>query len=168
MIVNRISDVVIERGYKPGSIGRIVELHAAYYHHEWGFGLYFEAKVATELSEFLLRYDPERDGIWIATVKDGVEGAIVIDGFHAEDAGAHLRWFIVSDLLRGQGIGRRLLDRAVDFCSAQGYNRTYLWTFEGLHPARHLYEAAGFTLTEQRSGSSWGTEVTEQCFVRKG
>jgi hypothetical protein len=35
-------------GYVPGGIGRVTELHATYYHQEWGFGLFFEAKVATE------------------------------------------------------------------------------------------------------------------------
>ncbi|GAJ20768.1 unnamed protein product, partial [marine sediment metagenome] len=39
------------------------ELHGTYYHDHWGFGLYFEAKVATELSEFLQRYDKSSDGI---------------------------------------------------------------------------------------------------------
>jgi len=30
-------------GYVPGAIGRIVELHAAYYSKHWQFGLFFEA-----------------------------------------------------------------------------------------------------------------------------
>jgi hypothetical protein len=28
-----------------GAIGRVTELHAAYYAREWGFGVFFEAKV---------------------------------------------------------------------------------------------------------------------------
>ena len=166
--MSQTPDVYIERGYKPGCIGRIAQLHAAYYGREWSFGLYFEAKVATELSEFLLRYDETRDGIWLATLDGAVEGAIVIDGVHAPDRGAHLRWFIVSDRLRGQGIGRRLLNRVVEFCTDQGYKQVYLWTFRGLDAARHLYEAAGFILTEARTGNSWGIAVTEQLFVRQG
>jgi len=43
-------------GYIPGAIGRIVELHAIYYHKNWGFGQFFEAKVAGEMSEFIERY----------------------------------------------------------------------------------------------------------------
>ena len=45
------------KGYVPGTIGRIAELHALYYSREWGFGKFFEAKVATELSEFVSRLD---------------------------------------------------------------------------------------------------------------
>lgn len=66
-------------GYIPGSIGRISELHGTYYHEQWGFGLYFEAKVDTELLEFLRRYDKNRDGIWVATINNRVEGSIIIE-----------------------------------------------------------------------------------------
>jgi GNAT superfamily N-acetyltransferase len=157
-------DYTIENNYVPGAIGRICELHGTYYHAHWGFGLYFEAKVATELSDFLIRYNSKNDGLWIATRNGRVEGSVIIDGSHAADAGAHLRWFIVSDLFRGKGIGRDLLGMAVDFCRRKGHRKVYLWTFEGLHAARHLYEEAGFRLITQHRGAQWGAEVNEQCF----
>ena len=78
--------------------------------------------------------------------------------------GAHLRWFIVSEALRGKGAGNRLIETAVDFCRRKRYSRVYLWTFEGLDAARHLYERAGFVLVEQHRGKQWGSEVTEQRF----
>lgn len=159
-----MKDVRIESGYRPGLIGRIAEMHGTYYHAHWGFGLFFEAKVATELATFLGRFDATRDGIWHAAMGDRVEGAVVIDGIHGEDRGAHLRWFIVSDALRGRGAGRRLLSRAVAFSRRAGYEKIYLWTFEGLLPARHLYEDAGFSLVSQNRGDQWGTAVNEQCF----
>jgi hypothetical protein len=40
----------------------------------------------------------------------------------------------------------------------------YLWTFEGLPVARHLYEKFGFKLVEQFDGMQWGTKVIEQKF----
>ncbi|MCB2149375.1 MAG: GNAT family N-acetyltransferase [Deltaproteobacteria bacterium] len=156
--------VTVTRGYIPGAIGRIAELHGTYYATHWGFGLFFEAKVATELSAFLTAYNPDRDALWVATIDGRVEGGIVIDGSHAAESGAHLRWFILSDALRGKGIGRRLIDRAVDFCMGKAYRRIFLWTFEGLDVARHLYESVGFSLTRQQKGSGWGTEVNEQMF----
>ena len=163
-MINVIPEFRIEDGYIPGSIGRISELHGTYYHDHWGFGCYFEAKVATELSEFLQRYDKNSDGVWIATVNGRVEGSVIIDGIHTENEGAHLRWFILSDTLRGKGVGRKLINRAIDFCRNKGYKTIYLWTFEGLDAARHLYEAVGFRLIKQKGGVHWGTEVTEQYF----
>ncbi len=157
-------DIELVRGYVPGAIGRVAELHGTYYHAHWGFGLFFEAKVATELGEFLGRYHNARDGFWVASLDGRVEGSVTIDGLHAEDEGAHLRWFIMSDALRGRGVGKRLITAAIDFCRSTGYGRVYLWTFEGLGAARHLYERAGFRLVEQRRGTQWGTAVDEQRF----
>jgi GNAT superfamily N-acetyltransferase len=162
--MNRVPEIKIESGYVPGSIGRISELHGTYYHEHWGFGVYFEAKVATELSEFLRRYDGNRDGIWISSVNGRGEGSIAIDGIHADKEGAHLRWFILSDGLRGKGVGKKLISGAMDFCRGKSYKKVYLWTFEGLHAARHLYEEAGFKIVKEQRGLQWGTEVNEQYF----
>ena len=155
----------ITRGYVPSAIGRIAELHGVYYHNHWNFDLYFEAKVATELSAFLMRYDEQRDGLWVATVDGQVEGSIVIDGIDAHSEVAHLRWFIVSDSLRGHGVGQRLFDCALNHCREQGFRQVYLWTFEGLDAARKIYESGGFYLAEQRKGQQWGYAVNEQYFV---
>jgi len=159
-----MSNVEIVKGYIPGSIGRVAELHGTYYHDHWDFSVFFEAKVATEISGFLGRYNEKRDGFWTASLKGRVEGSITIDGVHAEKEGAHLRWFIISDILRGRGVGNQLIKEALNFCRNKGYKRVYLWTFEGLHAARYLYEKSGFELVEQHKGIQWGTEVSEQRF----
>ncbi|MEO0533721.1 MAG: GNAT family N-acetyltransferase [Cyanobacteria bacterium P01_A01_bin.123] len=159
-----MSDIKIIEGYIPGSIGRIAELHGAYYHQHWGLGLFFEAKVATGLSTFLNRYDKRRDGLWTASAAGSIGGSIAIDGVDADGKGAHLRYFIVADRLRGKGVGRQLIRTAIDFCRDQRYRRVYLWTFEGLDAARHLYEKMGFVLVEQFRGTQWGNPVNEQRF----
>jgi GNAT superfamily N-acetyltransferase len=159
-----VPDIQVLRGYIPGSIGRVAELHGTYYHQHWGFGLFFEAKVATELAAFLGRYDEEKDGFWAALVAGRIEGSITLDGAHAETEGAHLRWFIISDDLRGKGVGNQLMNAAMDFCRSRGYRRVFLWTFGGLDAARHLYEKNGFRLVEQHKGTQWGREVNEQRF----
>ena len=156
---------IIIKGYVPGAIGRISELHGCYYSENWGFGLFFEAKVATELSDFLSRLDENRDGFWTVCKENRVEGGVAIDGSKAESEGAHLRWFILSSELRGTGYGNRLMAESVDFCKRCGYHQVYLWTFDGLHAARHLYEKFGFRLSEAHDGSQWGTKVLEQKFV---
>jgi len=140
-------------GYVPGAIGRVAELHGRYYHEHWGFGLYFESKVATELSEFLCRFNEARDGFSIA-----------IDGIHHDSKGAHLRWFVVAPENQGQGIGNILIREAVEFCRRKKFKRVYLWTFVGLDVARHLYEKWGFRLREQHEGNQWGKTVAEQMF----
>jgi GNAT superfamily N-acetyltransferase len=156
----------IHAGYLPGCIGRITELHARFYAGHAGFGLDFEAQVASGLAGFCSRFDPHQDGLWLALDGDEIQGAIAIDGAKGDTEGAHLRWFIVAAPLRGSGTGGRLLQAALQCCADRGYPRVYLWTFDQLHAARHLYEQHGFTLATTRLGRQWGTEVNEQLFVK--
>jgi len=100
-------------------------------------------------------------------------GSIAIDAGGDEKgrqaaASAHLRWFILDEAVRGQGLGRLLLAEALAHCDAQGVETVHLWTFSGLDAARHLYESTGFRLVEERPGTQWGREVAEQRFVRIG
>lgn len=76
------------RNYFPGAIGWMTELHAQYYSRYRGWGLVFEAEMATELSQFLLNFDPSRDGLWIATLNHLPVGTIAIDGNQATTEGA--------------------------------------------------------------------------------
>jgi GNAT superfamily N-acetyltransferase len=151
-------------GYIPGAIGRIAELHGRYYHKHWGFHLFFESKVAIELSEFLRRFNEEHDGFWVASVGETIVGSVAIDGANHDSKGAHLRWFIVAPESQGYGIGMMLLEEAIKFCRKKKFGRVYLWTFTGLDAARHLYEKCGFKLCEQYEGNQWGRIVTEQRF----
>ncbi|HUL55979.1 MAG TPA: GNAT family N-acetyltransferase [Usitatibacter sp.] len=152
--------IAIEEGYSPGCVGRIVELHGKYYAEHQGFGAYFEAKVARELGEFSSRYTRGRDGLWVAWRGGAIEGSIAIDGSDAECA--RLRWFIVSDALRGTGVGTRLIQASLDFCRSRGFPRVRLATFSTLHAALHLYTKHGFRLLHEERASNWGKEVMEQ------
>ena len=160
-----MTNIDLINGYVPGALGRVTELHGKYYKQHWNFGLYFESRVAKGLAEFLERYDENRDGFWLTTLNGTVEGSIAIDGLHAETEGAHLRWYIISDALRGTGLGNELLNIAIGYCRQREYSSVYLHTFEGLDAAKHLYEKSGFQLVEQITGTQWGTEVNEQKFL---
>ncbi|WP_395457735.1 GNAT family N-acetyltransferase (plasmid) [Azospirillum melinis] len=165
----------IEPGYRPGLIGRAVDMHAQFYARAHGFGAVFESRVAAGLADFLPRLERPCNAVWTALDGDRIVGTVAIDGEDlsgdAPGAGsapriAHLRWFIVEDGRRGGGLGRRLLDEALAFADRTGFAETRLWTFRGLDAARRLYEAAGFVLAAESPGCQWGTEVTEQSFIR--
>jgi hypothetical protein len=53
----------------------------------------------------------------------------------------------------------------MSFCAARSYGKVYLWTFDELHAARHLYEKEGFRLVSTQRGTQWGREVNEQLFM---
>ena len=154
-------------GYRAGALAQTVQLHMAYYASQWDFGVAFETKVAAEMAEFLGRMDTRRD-LYLAAFDASGEmlGTITIDGKDAGAEGAHLRWFITGDAARGTGLGRELLQRAVDFCDQAGYARIYLTTFAGLEAARHLYESFGFHLVSEADVDQWQGGVREQRFER--
>ena len=151
--------------YQPGAIGRITEMHSLFYSKYYKFGLFFESKVATELAEFLNRFNSSKDGFWIAILKNKIIGSIAIDGIASENDGMHLRWFIVEPKYHRQGIGTILIKMAIDFCRTIQTKFVYLWTFSDLIAARHLYEKFGFNIVHEQEGTTWGVQVKEQLFV---
>ena len=151
-------------GYYPGVAGKITEVHAVYYHEQWGFDISFETQVGRELCEFLVEFDETRDGLWTAKRNGMFAGAVAIDGRNAQSEGARLRWFIVVQVFHGLGIGKELIARAVDFCKQKSYPKVYLWTFEGLDTARYLYEEHHFKLCEEHDVDQWGQHLKEQKF----
>jgi diaminobutyrate acetyltransferase len=156
-------------GYFPGSLGMILEAHGRYYHDSWGFDSSFELQEGRELAEFFMHYTEGRDYLKLALAGDEFAGSIAVDGSRESPEGARLRWFIVKPGFQGRGVGNALLNGAVAFCRKAGHRKIHLWTFEGLEAARHLYEKAGFMLTEERAVRQWGLErVNEQKFCFDG
>ncbi len=158
------NDVQILSGYTPGAIGKVVELHAIYYAQHWGFGLFFEAMIATGLASFLSRYDESQDRFWIGVDGQRIVGSITIDGSEAATKGAHLRWFILDPEYQGKGVGKQLMGEAMHFCEEHNFQRVSLSTFAGLESARYLYEKWGFRLVEEHESETWGVRVMEQAF----
>lgn len=153
---------VVLAGWTPGAIGRIASLHARYYAASHGFSLAFEARVATELSAFLTEFVPGRDHFATVHVDGELEGAIAVDG--SADP-ARLRWFILSERLRGRGLGRRLLADAIAAAGAAGHRSLSLSTLAGLDAADRLYRDAGFRLTDEQSGTHWGVTAVERTML---
>ncbi|SAK60612.1 MarR family transcriptional regulator [Caballeronia pedi] len=155
----------IVEGYRPGCIGDVAGLHARFYAHHAGFGVFFERRVATELAAFAEALPAKGKTLWLVMEGERTLGSLAIDGDLATRV-AHLRWFIIDDALRGSGVGRQLMSRAMDFVDAH-YDETYLWTFKSLDAARHVYESFGFALSDEAEGTQWGTSVIEQRFTRR-
>ncbi len=155
--------ITIRTDLRPGDIGTIVRWHGVTYAREHGFDHTFEAYVAGPLSHFAL-HRTRRDCIWIAEHDGQLAGCIAVVG--ASPTQAQLRWYLVDASVRGRGLGRLLLDEAVQFARRAGYESIFLWTVSALTAAAHLYRQAGFELVESRPGA-WGAAVTEEKYVLK-
>jgi len=74
------SENVELKGYYPGVVGKIIQLHAEYYFEKWGFDVSFETQEGKELSEFIRDFKEGRDGFWVAQINGVFAGSIAIDG----------------------------------------------------------------------------------------
>lgn len=155
------------RGYRPGIIGRIAQMHAEYYARHANFGQPFESLVASDMAELMGRLANPCNEVWTVLDAGHIVGSIAIDG-EGENGEAILRCFILDPSAQGHGLGKRLLHEALAFCDEQAFSAVRLWTFKGLDVARALYEKAGFVLACEQPGQQWGEQVIEQCFVRPG
>ena len=141
----------IRNELRPGDIGRIVQLHGTAY-DPLSFGLAFEAFVARTLAEFFLD-DGGRGRIWLAERDGRLAGCTAI--VHRPDRQAQLRWVLLDESARGRGLGRRLVESALNYCRAQGMTGIFLETTDGLDASSALYESLGFRVTDARETELW-------------
>jgi len=148
------------RGHRPGDMGWIVQRHAELYHASHGWDETFEAMVARIVADFLGSYDPEREQCWIAEVAGERAGSIAL--VERSTTEAQLRLLFVEPWARGLGIGKRLVSDCVRRAREIGYETMTLHTVRGLDAARHLYEAEGFQLVEERPDRAFGHAIVDQ------
>jgi N-acetylglutamate synthase-like GNAT family acetyltransferase len=151
--------VTVRTELRRGDIEHLVHLHGVVYAKEFGFDHTFEAYVALPLSEFA-RSASARERIWIAEREGRIIGCIA--AVASSPQVAQLRWFLVDPSARGAGVGRKLLNKAIAFCKASGYQSIILWTVSALAAAAHLYRSVGFRKVEEKAGKKWGVDVTEE------
>jgi GNAT superfamily N-acetyltransferase len=155
---------LIRAGDQPGDLGAVAAMHGVLYGREHGMDQTVEAYIAGGLADLVTaraRDGDEAGRLWVAEAGRLV-GSIGIT--KATDDAGQLRWFLVDPSQRGVGLGRRLLDTALGYARSRGFRSVFLWTIVGLAPAHHLYQQAGFTLTESRPVRQWGLDVVEQRF----
>jgi hypothetical protein len=69
--------VLIRHEFKPGDVGRLIELHGLLYSQEYGFDHTFEAYVAKPLADFVLHHT-ERERIWLVGSDGVLMGSLAI------------------------------------------------------------------------------------------
>ncbi len=129
---------IILRPHRIGDIGWIVYRHAVLYREEYGWNEQFEALVAQGAGRFLKEFDSACERAWIAELDGKFAGCIFIVKDLGGENSAKLRFFIVESEARGKGVGRKLLEAAIEFSRLVGYHRIVLWTNDVLLAARSL------------------------------
>jgi putative acetyltransferase len=93
--------------------------------------------------------------LWV--VEDGGGGIVGTCGVWPDPADprrCELRKMYLLAGLRGRGVGRKLLDTALDHARREGFTRMELETAEAMDEARRLYRGVGFEEIESSTPSS--------------
>jgi GNAT superfamily N-acetyltransferase len=145
----------IRRQLRPGDVGAIAEQHGCLYGPEFGLDVTFEAELARSLYAAAARGWPnEREGIWVVERAGAHLGSLAL----TDEGGGEgrVRAFLLDPSLRGQGLGRRLLEELLERASEAGYALLSLYTFSELRAAAHLYGEHGFVVVAEETGPRWG------------
>lgn len=158
--------ITIRVGPRPGDLGTVLAMHGELYAREYGYDERFEAHVAGGLTAYADALGAARDAgtagpgpLWLAEDGDTTLGTIAMIAM--DEHTTQVRWFLVDPAARGTGIGRRLLDTALDHAEDSGFRHVLLWTVDALTAAQRLYTGAGFRLTERLPGRRFGQQLVE-------
>ncbi len=155
------ASILIRNDLKAGDIEEIISLHGFVYAQECGFDKTFEQYVSKPLREFAKSHTL-REKIWIIEQKERIKGCIAV--VKSDEVKAQLRWFLVHPDLRGKGVGRTLINEAIQFVKDNDYSSIFLWTVSSLKVANKIYTTMGFQLTEEKAHSLWGKYLIEQRY----
>ena len=145
-------DISIRHELRCGDLGRIVSLHGQAYEPLGGYGLRFEAYVGQTIAEFVLQ-DDANGRIWLAERSGILVGcsAIVL----RDNSIGQLRWVVVDPNERGDGLGKDLVDRALEYCRHKGCRSIILETTDGLPESERMYEKLGFCIKSNTVEELW-------------
>lgn len=161
MTLTSKADLSFRSQFKPGDIGYITWMHGKLYAQEYGWNHVFEAYVAEPLSKFAQTHSI-REKIWIAESDGKIVGTVAI--VEASQKEAQLRWLLVDPSMRGRGVGKNLVQQAIQFSREQEYASIRLWTVSELASAAALYKSFGFTKVAEATNDDWGREVLEERY----
>jgi len=145
-------------------MGWIIHRQALLYAQEYGWDNTFEAMIAKVGGEFIETFDAKCERAWIAEIDERIVGSIFL--VKESKTVAKVRLLYVEPDVRGQGIGRRLVEACIAQAQKLGYKRITLWTNDVLTAARTIYQATGFELVHSEPHRSFGKDLVGETWER--
>jgi DNA-binding MarR family transcriptional regulator/GNAT superfamily N-acetyltransferase len=154
----------ILRPHRVGDMGWVVHREVALYAEEYGFDENFELLILKIVTEFLERFDAQRERCWIAEMDGQCAGHVFLVKDAHEHETAKLRLLLVEPSARGKGLGHALVNECIRFARTCGYQKITLWTQSILLSAHHIYKQAGFRLVKEEQHHSFGKDLIGQTW----
>jgi GNAT superfamily N-acetyltransferase len=162
----KVASGIAIRSFRETDVDFVISRQLSLYASEYGFTSETWISYLTGgVHDFVNRFDSKRDCMYILEKNNVPSGCIAIT--HVDEATAQLRFYFLEPAMRGQGAGRKLFDRAIDFCREKKYEHVVLWTFSTLAAARHLYAGRGFQMRDTHVNNDWGEPVLEERWELK-
>lgn len=144
---------LILRAVQHGDANRILGLMRRVFIDEMGWNRAFLADAANTLVGLLDADDGPGNLFLVCVSEKEIVGLVVLRD--AGDRTAFIRWLVVHRSVRGIGLGRLLLERAISFAGAAGFSRVRLVTVRDLPEAFAFYRRAGFREVARKPDVLW-------------
>ncbi|OTG59851.1 hypothetical protein B9T36_04150 [Acinetobacter sp. ANC 4204] len=161
------TNIQIVSGYQTGCVARLIDMLRQFYRMNSTSHDVIEIQFARELADFIGRLDQARNEIWFALHQNRIVGCVAIDAENLGNANAQLRWLMVDDIWRGQGIGQRLMSHAMQFCELHDFQAVETWLEQPYQAAKKLYEQYGFVYMSEQPVEYFGQIFTEQYYIKR-
>lgn len=156
---DEVSHAVI-REFRDDDMDYVLNRHKTLYAEEYGLSPLFAGNVEKMIPGFFQHCDRSCECMWIAEADGKPVGSIAI--VDAGQSTAQLRYFLLEPAARGMGLGKRLIDCALEFAKNVGYQHVFLETISALKTARGIYRNRGFRMTEVHENPEWGKGTLEE------
>lgn len=149
------------RNAKGGQASKLAHLFYKHFEKNYDFLPESEGYILSCIGEYFDNI--EDNGFW--TVEENGEFKGGVSAVKKDENTAQIRLFFIDETLRGQGCGRKLMDKLMAFCRAKNYNHIILWTVDFCSEARKIYSKYGFKLTDTKINNQWANyPITEELW----
>ena len=100
-------------------------------------------------------YDTAKARYFVVTDADRILGGAGIAALaNYEESVCELQKMYIASKLRGQGVGKQLMDACISFAKASGFKQVYIETMPYMKAAQQLYLKSGFNYIDAPMGDT--------------
>lgn len=144
-----VNNILITTEFMPEDIEISIRRQREIFGGEFGFLDSSHPYAEKAIRQFAATWNKEKDFMLVAKDNGRFVGTITFMG--DENNVGRLRFLILEPELRGRGIGKAIVNTALELAKDMGYNHVWLSTHSVLKTAINMYASLGFIKTSETS-----------------